>query len=324
MSISDVIQVLVASASVAAVVVGIFAIIQGQIQARDALAESRAQAAAGQKLIQNALAESQAQGFANQKLVQDAFAEKRANSLELLYALQRPILVPRAPLGLRNNDLNWDSQHYTVSIKNVGAGVALNIWGVLLPPKKAGMVELAQQYCLRSHVPLSQEDRDIETYFLLEEKKFRDDEMIEKRDGTGELYSLYPYFVDPVLDGVDGTYTYVARLTLTYADVFGRKHASIYDYTNRHRWKFVAHIDDIRKDLEAMAFSKSNQPIVSKSLEASRSEGLAPPAIGSMPTVERQEELTATTAGALSAVEAPKDLADVTTDVLPSVEASSA
>ncbi len=283
MSISDVIQVLVVSASVAAVVIGIFAIIQGQIQTKEALAESRAQSFASQKTAQDAFAQSQAQIIASQKLVQDALAQSRAHSLETLYALNRPILAPRMPLSLRNNDLDWDSRHYTVKIRNVGPGAALNVWGVLLPPKQAETVDPPRQYCLRSHAPISQADKDIDIYFL-EEKIFRGDEMIAHRDGTKEQYSLCPPSLDLPQDSVDGRYAYIARLTLTYRDVFGRKHASIYDHTDRHRWKFVVHLDDIRNDLEDMHTSvlrKINQQEKSEPREERAYEELS-----HMPTAE--------------------------------------
>jgi hypothetical protein len=270
-SISDIIQVLVVSASVAAVVVGIFAIIQAQIQARDALNESRIQTLANQQLAQGAFNESRVQALSYQKLVQDAINQGHTHSLETLYALNRPILAPRAPLPLHNNDLNWDSQHCTIRIKNVGTGVAINIWGILLPPKKPESVELPRQYCLRAHVPISQEDNDIDSYFLLEEKKYYCDEVIEKRNGTSKQYSLCPPSPDQPSDAIDGKYAYVARLTLTYTDVFGRKHASIYDHTDRHRWKFVAHLDDIRDGLEDIALRKPDQP-VSHSFEVSSSK----------------------------------------------------
>ena len=266
MSVSDIIQVLVASASVAAVVVGIFAIIQAQIQARDALIESRSEA------------------FANQKLAQGAINESRSHSLEILHTLNLPILAPRTPLQLRNNDLNWDAQHYTVSIKNVGTGVALNIWGVLLPPKKTETVDLPSHYCLRAHAPISQADKDIDTFFLLEEKKDFSDVMLEKQDGTSEKYSLCP--PSPDLASDSGKYAYVARLTITYTDVFGRKHASIYDHTNQHRWKFVVHLDDICNDLEDLVLSKVNQPVISLPIEERGTEKLHSTIAEELPSLE--------------------------------------
>ena len=266
MSISDIILVIVASASVAAVVVGIFAILQAQIQAREALAESRSQALASQKMVQEMLAESRSQAVAAQKMVQEmqeegrsqalatqkiaqeTLAESRSQAQETLYALNRPILTPRAPLPLRDNNLDWDAQHHTIKIRNVGTGVALHVWGVLLAPKKQETSDIPSQYCLRAHVPIAQEDNHLDTFYIKGETKFRGDELIENRDGMAEHYCLCPPSVNPSSDGLEGKY--VARLTLTYRDVFGRKHASIYDHTDRHRWTFVVHLDDIRNDLE--------------------------------------------------------------------------
>lgn len=51
-----------------------------------------------------------------------------------------------------------------------------------------------------------------------------------------------------------------ARLTLTYGDVFGRKHATIVDYTQTGVWVdpvFVANIDEDLDDIDAAARSQS-------------------------------------------------------------------
>ncbi len=43
---------------------------------------------------------------------------------------------------------------------------------------------------------------------------------------------------------------YICRVTITYQDIFHRKHATIYDLAFRQRWQVVALIDDIRNDLD--------------------------------------------------------------------------
>ncbi len=42
----------------------------------------------------------------------------------------------------------------------------------------------------------------------------------------------------------------MCRVTMTYQDIFHRKHASIYDLAFRQRWHVVALIDDIISDLD--------------------------------------------------------------------------
>ncbi len=41
----------------------------------------------------------------------------------------------------------------------------------------------------------------------------------------------------------------ICRVTITYHDIFHRKHASIYDLVFREGWQVVAFIDDITNDL---------------------------------------------------------------------------
>jgi hypothetical protein len=41
----------------------------------------------------------------------------------------------------------------------------------------------------------------------------------------------------------------MCRVTITYQDIFHRKHASIYDLAFQQRWQVVALIDDIISDL---------------------------------------------------------------------------
>ena len=42
----------------------------------------------------------------------------------------------------------------------------------------------------------------------------------------------------------------ICRVTITYQDIFRRKHASIYDLVFRQGWQVVALLDDISKDLD--------------------------------------------------------------------------
>jgi hypothetical protein len=43
--------------------------------------------------------------------------------------------------------------------------------------------------------------------------------------------------------------TRICRITITYQDIFQRKHASIYDLIFGPKWQVVAFIDDIKNDL---------------------------------------------------------------------------
>jgi hypothetical protein len=81
--------------------------------------------------------------------------------------------------------------------------------------------------------------------------------------GDSTEYKLYSRTISMKYPGTgigDG------RLTLTYSDVFGRKHAAIFDFTPQRRWELVAYLRDIPEDLAdiekraASRFSRSSAP----------------------------------------------------------------
>ena len=47
-----------------------------------------------------------------------------------------------------------------------------------------------------------------------------------------------------------GKYNIVGRLTLTYSDVFGRRHAAIFDYIDIHGWQLAEFAADLEENLE--------------------------------------------------------------------------
>ena len=54
----------------------------------------------------------------------------------------------------------------------------------------------------------------------------------------------------PLASPNSGEPWYMCRVTITYQDIFHRKHASIYDLAFQQRWQVVALIDDIINDLD--------------------------------------------------------------------------
>jgi hypothetical protein len=126
-----------------------------------------------------------------------------------------------------------------LTLVNVGTGTALNTWGVLVPPKHVSL----RPYSLRNQIPLLQENRaEVRFYsgrFIFTEK-----------DKIG-AYDLMPSSELTKKDGTTRRLRYAARLTLTYLDVFGNKHATIYDLTDENEWKFVADVH-VQRDLDDM------------------------------------------------------------------------
>ena len=66
-------------------------------------------------------------------------------------------------------------------------------------------------------------------------------------------------------------YIYLGRLTLTYQDIFGRKHACIADFDTLERWHIHPHLEDIATDLEDL-----EQAIADARLAAIRAQRASP------------------------------------------------
>ena len=64
-------------------------------------------------------------------------------------------------------------------------------------------------------------------------------------------YTLYAPLVPSAAERWQkGSPIAVARLTITYHDIFGHKHATIFDYMAWRQWRYVAFLRNIREDLE--------------------------------------------------------------------------
>ncbi len=129
-------------------------------------------------------------------------------------------------------------------------GIATNVWGVLMPP--APMPSSTYQYSHRLASPLSVGEEG-PIYFTKGGTVFTCDDKI------GSHTLCVPKERAPedgFADTTDRRDRCVVRLTLTYSDIFGRKHASIFDYTLTNMWVCVAFIPNIEYDLDEMDEAK--------------------------------------------------------------------
>jgi hypothetical protein len=173
------------------------------------------------------------------------------------YDQQRPLLVPTGtPIFQTNNPdwLDWQAGEQNVAFRNVGAGVALSFVSVL--------------YGCESNVvgPIGQEQRVDDT------KDTHWTCWLDTPVGTGETVpAKYKIGASVFHRGYDhiGRHRFnappqpsygevlherasyhTARITATYLDVFGRKHASIFDYVQHtDGWQLVEFVPAIEQDL---------------------------------------------------------------------------
>ena len=159
---------------------------------------------------------------------------------EQIQQSKQPILIPLSTLPL-TGALQLDYAHSELSLKlmNVGTGVALNIWGVLVQPKNIPQ----REYSFRNQAHLLQGE-DEKVVFRMDQFHY-----FTENDKIGE-HDLWPSS-ELIQVGTTNVLRYAARLTLTYIDVFSIKHATIYDYTTVNEWKIVEHFR-VQHDLEDM------------------------------------------------------------------------
>jgi len=192
----------------------------------------------------------------NRKQTKEALAEGRRQSQaaldiahEQIEQSKQPILIPLSALPLTAvvGQLDFTQSELPLEFMNVGTGVALNIWGVLVPPQN--IPQTPYSFSNQAHLLQSKGDtvvfRQSQSYLFTE------------KDKIGELDLRPPSELTKV--GTIDVLRYAARLTLTYLDVFGNKHATIYDYTNIKEWKVVAHFR-VQHDLDDMFKEKKLQP----------------------------------------------------------------
>ena len=174
---------------------------------------------------------------ASERQAKEALAVAR----EQIEQSKQPILIPLSPLPLSSGGELDNTNTLSLMLRNVGTGVALNIWGAVALPKAIPR----RPYAFSNLAHLLQDKED---NVLFDTDLFHS---FDENDKFGE-YSLWPSSeLTPF--GTTKRLKYAARLTLTYIDVFGIKHAAIYDYTALQEWKIVKHLrvqhdlDDLHK-----------------------------------------------------------------------------
>ena len=184
----------------------------------------------------------------NNRQSQAALAEGRRQSQEALAVAReqieqskQPILIPLSTLPLTAviGELDFTHSELLLELMNVGTGVALNIWGVLVAPKNISRTPYS--FSNQAHLLQGQSDK-----FVFGTSVFHS---FTENDKIGE-HDLWPSS-ELTQVGTGKALRYAARLTLTYIDVFGNKHATIYDYTHANEQKIVTHAC-IQHDLEDM------------------------------------------------------------------------
>ena len=165
---------------------------------------------------------------------------------EQLFNQFRPVLHPVGDLGPLVNMVNgksfiqWGNQNQVIEgLRNMGGGPAFNIYGILFGPP------------LITTPPKPPPDRYvIWNYPALAPSQEGDKITLEQFTNISSDTTIggYPLYVPDDINHIG----IIARLTLTYHDVFNRKHASIYDYHSQFGWRSRGHIPNIEHDIREL------------------------------------------------------------------------
>ncbi len=204
---------------------------------------------------QEASAASERHSQATINAVNKQIAASEAQFQQERYIEHLPLLIPEgAPKfqSVKSLFLNKTTNEQRISIHNVGPGVALNVASVLFSESYNTVSDDAITYihwtCWLG-VPVA-----AGLVMKADHKLNRglNDDVNNMRIGSYTLNAPEP---NPNFS-LPNT---LARITITYLDIFRRKHASIFDYVETDGWQLVEFLEDITDDLHDLQFEASNR-----------------------------------------------------------------
>jgi hypothetical protein len=164
--------------------------------------------------------------------------ENERKLLEAQYDLERPILVVEGELLLTDSgrldiDTHGPKQRF-LTLRNVGRGIATNIQGVIFGSAPDAPYIPAYVQAANYHKFTFQLDRPLVPGERTEPLEYTPGGFDAPGDTIIDGYMLWaPAHNEIVRQGLPSR---AARVTITYHDLFGRKHASHFDYTDQRKW----------------------------------------------------------------------------------------
>lgn len=156
-----------------------------------------------------------------------------------------PVLHPFGNIPIDVDGVDWNKPEMNIQLRNVGRGVALIVCGVLFPPKpETPSKDVIRRYTIWRETPFLPEAHS--RIVTLKQGK-----TIMGGDITIGKYTLFAQKKPSRQEMmVASKYNIVARLTLTYQDIFRRKHAAVFDYIESYGWQCIGLLSNIAKDFE--------------------------------------------------------------------------
>lgn len=182
---------------------------------------------------------------------------------EQLQVQHRPMLTVSGELRFQEGNaswLTWDESDRTLSLRNVGAGVAFNIASVIYGSESYPLGDISSN-------KRDSTTKDIHwTCWLGTPIAPNESASVLHKIGNGVFFESYKkigaYSLNaPALpsfgQSFHGAASHLARAVVTYHDVSGQKHASIFDYVQHIGWQLIAFLPNITEDLHDLEGEKS-------------------------------------------------------------------
>ena len=180
-----------------------------------------------------------------------AIKDNRKQTQQTKYNLSRPLLVPEGTPTFRgsSNMLDWSVNEQPMVIRNIGSGVALNVASVLYG---------CESYVVDFNRRSDQGHNRHWTCWLGLPIASGDTKAAIHKFGSGNFYEKNMHIEkhrfnappEPLPSPNPDQPYILARITITYLDIFRRKHASIFDYVQHTSgWQLVEFLENIKEDL---------------------------------------------------------------------------
>lgn len=171
-------------------------------------------------------------------------------SREQMRAMRRPVLVP---ISAPPRDAPH-SREFAIEIRNVGCGLALAVWAVWMPRRASAQAGLPRQYSAAHPFPIPPGEA---ASVRLEKggTLFAEEDRIGEEPLAVPAGEPGPETIDPS----ERRPRRIGRLTLTWRDVFGLKHAGTFDLDLQGRWIAERIQEKIPKDLSDLDQEKGER-----------------------------------------------------------------
>jgi hypothetical protein len=186
------------------------------------------------KLSRDALAASDRQSSAAIEAIQKQIDTSEKQAQEALYNQHKPIIIPVTDPSSHSLVLrNIGNQTFALEIRNKGAGVALNVFGI------AGIDDFPEILC-QATAKIIVHNAEHTTKFY-----FKADSKLIYPSNEFEGVTVFP----------QGVFGYL-RFMVTYSDLFNNKYLAVFDYSEEFGWRLKDEIKRVAKRLDEQVIIK--------------------------------------------------------------------